>query len=146
MRTSGGTLGLVASSLNGSPGASASTVNSTALMPSRLGSAISSRRIRYWRDNPFGLSSAHADQVSLYQLQRSQVLLSHPLTSACSLLFIATTVGRATTGMTATSWIARSLSLISIATRLTGSSSTVAALWVASYSLLCQRVMLRPCH
>src|SRR5476649_343774 len=50
MRTSGGTLGLVASSPNGSPGASASTVNSTALMPSKLGKAISSRRIRYWRD------------------------------------------------------------------------------------------------
>ena len=44
MRTSGGTLGLVASSSNGSPGASASTVNSTTLMPSRLGTAISSRR------------------------------------------------------------------------------------------------------
>jgi len=44
MRTSGGTLGLVASSSNGSPGASASTVNSTMLMPSRLGTAISRRR------------------------------------------------------------------------------------------------------
>ena len=31
---------------NGSPGASASTVNSTTLMPSRLGKAISSRRRR----------------------------------------------------------------------------------------------------
>ena len=44
LRTSAGTFGLVASSSNGSPGASASTVNSTTLMPSRLGSAISRRR------------------------------------------------------------------------------------------------------
>src|SRR5438093_4475865 len=46
--TSAGTLGLVASSPNGSPGASASTVNSTMLMPSRLGIAISKRLSRYW--------------------------------------------------------------------------------------------------
>src|SRR5215469_6912669 len=45
--TSGGTLGLEASSPNGSPGASASTMNSTRLMPSRLGTAISNRRSRY---------------------------------------------------------------------------------------------------
>ena len=44
IRTSGGTLGLVASSSKGSPGASASTVNSTTLMPSRLGIAMSRRR------------------------------------------------------------------------------------------------------
>src|SRR5215831_9647604 len=41
------TLGLVASSPNGSPGASASTVNSTMLMPMRLGTAISKRLSRY---------------------------------------------------------------------------------------------------
>ena len=45
-RTSGGTAGLVASSSNGSPGASASTVNSTTLMPSRLGMAMRRRLIR----------------------------------------------------------------------------------------------------
>src|SRR5688572_21627015 len=41
-------LGLVASSSNGSPGASASTTNSTIEMPIRLGMAISNRRRRYW--------------------------------------------------------------------------------------------------
>src|SRR5215210_5264585 len=46
-RTSGGTFGLVASSSNGSPGASASTVNSTMLIPIRLGSARRRRRARY---------------------------------------------------------------------------------------------------
>src|SRR5215207_5096526 len=46
-RTSGGTFGFVASSSNGSPGASASTVNSTMLIPRRLGIAISRRRVRY---------------------------------------------------------------------------------------------------
>src|SRR6185312_286074 len=46
--TSGGTFGLVASSLKGSPGASASTMNSTSEMPSRLGTAIRRRRSTYW--------------------------------------------------------------------------------------------------
>src|SRR5512138_562637 len=46
--TSGGTLGLVASSLKGSPGASARTMNSTSEMPSRLGTAIRRRRSTYW--------------------------------------------------------------------------------------------------
>src|SRR5215218_7952246 len=46
-RTSGGTFGFVASSSNGSPGASASTVNSTTLIPRRLGIAMSRRRVRY---------------------------------------------------------------------------------------------------
>src|SRR5262249_60114719 len=41
------TLGLLASSPKGSPGASASTVNSTMLMPIRLGIAISRRLTRY---------------------------------------------------------------------------------------------------
>src|SRR5262249_7284810 len=45
--TSGGTLGLVASSPNGSPGARARIRNNTRLMPSRLGTAIRSRRKRY---------------------------------------------------------------------------------------------------
>src|SRR5215813_9326881 len=40
--------GLSAISENGSPGASASTVNRTTLMPSRLGTAISRRLRRYW--------------------------------------------------------------------------------------------------
>src|SRR3954451_13143576 len=46
-RTSGGTFGFVASSSNGSPGASASTVNRTMLIPRRLGIAMSRRRVRY---------------------------------------------------------------------------------------------------
>src|SRR5712691_2812663 len=46
-RTSGGTLALVASSPNGSPGASASRTNRTRLMPSRLGIAMS-RRLRMY--------------------------------------------------------------------------------------------------
>src|SRR6185295_6706508 len=46
-RTSGGTLGLVASSSNGSPGASARTVNSTRLIPASTGIKISTRRSRY---------------------------------------------------------------------------------------------------
>src|SRR3546814_10134558 len=46
--TSGGTAGFCASSPNGSPGASASTVNSTKLIPSKLGMAMRIRRKRYW--------------------------------------------------------------------------------------------------
>ena len=46
IRTSAGTLGLVASSPNGSPGAMASTVNRTTLIPMRTGIIVSSRRIR----------------------------------------------------------------------------------------------------
>src|SRR6516162_2941695 len=45
--TSAGTFGLVASSPKGSPGASANTVNSTMLIPSRLGIAISKRLSKY---------------------------------------------------------------------------------------------------
>src|SRR5580765_1869272 len=48
MRTSAGTLGLVASSSNGSPGASARIVNSTALIPISTGIEISVRRSRYF--------------------------------------------------------------------------------------------------
>src|SRR5467141_3940286 len=76
----------------------------------------------------------------------SQVLLSQPLMAATSLLFMATTLGRATTAITTWLFTASSFSLMSMAARLTGSSSTVAALWISSYSLFCQRVMLRPCH
>src|SRR6266478_969328 len=47
MRTSGGTFGFVASSSNGSPGASARMVKSTRLMPSRAGMRIRIRRKRY---------------------------------------------------------------------------------------------------
>src|SRR3989454_9671819 len=45
--TSRGTLGLVASSSNGSPGARARMVNSTRLMPASTGTVISSRRMKY---------------------------------------------------------------------------------------------------
>src|SRR5215475_2562935 len=44
---SAGTLGLAASSWNGSPGARATTENSTMLMPSSAGTAIRSRRMTY---------------------------------------------------------------------------------------------------
>src|SRR3989441_4865486 len=47
MRTSAGTLGFVASSSKGSPGASARIVNSTALIPASTGTEISVRRSRY---------------------------------------------------------------------------------------------------
>src|SRR5471032_255480 len=87
-----------------------------------------------------------APQPSRYQLARSQVLLSQPLSSATSLSFTAATPSRATTGITATLLTANSFSLISREARLIGSSSTWAALWVSSYSWFCQRVMLRPCH
>src|SRR4029450_13946519 len=46
MRTSAGTFGFVASSSNGSPGARARMVNSTALIPIRTGMEISGRRKR----------------------------------------------------------------------------------------------------
>src|SRR5439155_11651584 len=46
-RTSAGTLGFVASSSKGSPGASARIVNRTALIPRRTGIEISVRRSRY---------------------------------------------------------------------------------------------------
>src|SRR6267378_7795542 len=76
----------------------------------------------------------------------SHVLLSQPLIAATSLLPMATTLGLATIGITTWLFTAISFSLISMAARLIGSSSTCAALWVSSYSLFCQRVMLRPCH
>ena len=47
MRTSGGTLGLVASSSNGSPGAIARIANSTTLIPARTGIRIRMRRKKY---------------------------------------------------------------------------------------------------
>src|SRR6267143_1869418 len=47
MRTSAGTLGFVASSSKGSPGASARIVNKTALIPARTGIEINVRRSRY---------------------------------------------------------------------------------------------------
>src|SRR6266511_4880840 len=46
-RTSAGTFGLVASSSKGSPGANASTVKRTRLMPSRAGIVIRRRRRKY---------------------------------------------------------------------------------------------------
>src|SRR5262245_48386839 len=48
MRTSAGTLGFVASSSNGSPGANARIVNRTALIPISTGIEISVRRSRYF--------------------------------------------------------------------------------------------------
>src|SRR5678815_895279 len=47
MRTSAGTLGLVASSSNGSPGAMARMVKRTRLMPARTGIRIRRRRRKY---------------------------------------------------------------------------------------------------
>src|ERR1700751_2846776 len=76
----------------------------------------------------------------------SQVLLSQPVSSTVSLLLTPVDWGRVTTGITTWLLIAMSLHLISRAARLAGSSSTEAALCVSSYSLFCQRVMLRPCH
>src|SRR6266545_7091071 len=48
MRTSAGTLGFVASSSKGSPGAKARIVNRTALIPASTGIEISVRRSRYF--------------------------------------------------------------------------------------------------
>ena len=62
--------------------ASASTTNSTTLIPSRLGTAISNRRSRY---RPIRLYAfARADQVSRYQSFRFQKSLSQPLKVALS--------------------------------------------------------------
>src|SRR5678816_3676274 len=47
IRTSGGTLGFVASSSKGSPGASARIVNSTRLIPASTGIRIRTRRTKY---------------------------------------------------------------------------------------------------
>src|SRR5437879_3536726 len=90
--------------------------------------------------------SEHLLHPSLYQFWISQVLLSQPLMAATSLLLMACTAGRATTGITTRSFITISFSLMNMAVRLIGSTSTWAALWISSYSLFCQRVMLRPCH
>src|SRR5439155_3981496 len=79
-RTSGGTLGLVASSSNGSPGAKARIVKRTKLMPSRVGTEMRSRRRRYldiggagggWRPGLSARSSAR-DYASRYQWGRFQ--------------------------------------------------------------------------
>src|SRR5260370_15509698 len=72
----------------------------------------------------------------------SQVLLSQPLMAATSLLLMATTLGRATTGITTWLFTTISFSVINMAARLTGSSSVCAALKMSSYSLFCQRVMV----
>src|SRR6058998_3593272 len=48
MRTSAGTLGFVANSSKGSPGAKARIVNRTALIPASTGIEISVRRSRYF--------------------------------------------------------------------------------------------------
>src|SRR4051794_34835358 len=85
-------------------------------------------------------------QASRYQSASCQVLLSQPVSSQTSLSLAPATPGRATTGMTTLLFTANSLHLIRSAARLTGSSSTWAALWVSSYSGLDQRVILRPCH
>src|SRR5215471_9082058 len=176
--TSGGTLGFVASSPNGSPGASASTTNSTRLMPSRLGTAISRRLRRYrliardlpvsqlaremgdqnrhhrawpppWPGDPRPLMTIEdplINHVSRYQSFRFQKSLSQPLKVALSLLDIAATQRRLTTGMTTPSSTTMSFILMNNTARLTGSSSLWAARKVLSYSSLRQRVGLVPCH
>ena len=116
-RTSGGTFGFVASSSNGSPGASASTVNSTMLIPRRLGIAMSRRRVRYRLKD-----AAHASRYQSFSVARS---LSQPLISSRILFETAATFGRYTTGITAWSEHARSLMRMNSAARLTGSSSAL---------------------
>src|SRR4029453_4145626 len=71
---------------------------------------------------------------------------SQPLCSSRSLLAMARTRGRQTTGITTTFWMARSFILMYMPPRLTGSSSPSAALYSLSASSFRQRVMLRPCH
>src|SRR5687768_8931222 len=67
-----------------------------------------------------------------------------PLIGACRLLPSALSLGRETIGTTTCALQMRSLSLISSAARLTGSSSISEARKVLSYSSLRQRVTLRP--
>src|ERR1700730_4023274 len=113
--------------------------------------ALLSSKMRASPNGTGGVRGVHArrhrnPQASLYQFAKSPVLLSQPLSSTASLLFTAATPGRVTKGITTWLFTASSFSLISMAARLTGSSSVRAAMWVSSYSLFCQRVMLRPCH
>src|SRR5215813_1974363 len=151
IRTSGGTLGLVASSSNGSPGAITRIVNKTALIPNSTGIRITVRRTKYFhipcrqpegagrREPPRPANRSYA----LDQYASAQKLLSHPLWVASRSRFeAAVTAGRATTGMTTTFWITRSFILMNRAARLTGSISCSAALHSLSYSSLRQRVLL----
>src|SRR6202011_2582683 len=72
--TSGGTFGLVASSENGSPGASASTMNRTSEMPSRLGTAISRRRRIYCPIRERSFYDGPASRLPIPVLQIIQLL------------------------------------------------------------------------
>src|SRR5882762_1140883 len=150
MRTSGGTLGLVASSSKGSPGAMARIVNSTTLIPASTGIRIRSRRKRYLdmrcghQAEPSGPEPLDPIRhvYALDQYASAQKSLSHPLwTTSRMRLEIAATRGRNTTGMTTTFWITRSFILTNSAARLTGSISVSAAFHVLSYSSLRQRVL-----
>src|SRR5215467_689779 len=150
IRTSGGTFGLVASSSNGSPGASARIANSTTLIPARTGIRIRIRRTRYLDiriPTSGGAAATHAagprgHRYAFDQYASDQKLLSHPLCTASRKRFdAAVTAGRATTGMTTTFWITRSFILMNRAARLTGSISCSAALHSLSYSSLRQRVL-----
>src|SRR5262249_14914075 len=86
------------------------------------------------------------DHASRYQDDRWPRSPSQPLMSPLTLLEMAETRGRYTTGMTAWSPQARSFMRMKRAARLTGSSSPSAARNALSYSSLRHRVMLRPCH
>src|SRR5215469_13050038 len=87
--------------------------------------------------------SGHASRYQSFRFQRS---LSQPLSVALSLLEIAATQRRLTTGMTAASFTTMSFMAMNSAARLTGSSSRWAARNASSYASLRQRVGLRPCH
>src|SRR6266571_9396288 len=129
-RTSGGTFGLVANWLSGSPGASARIPYTTKLMTSRVGMAISSRRMMYRPTLPAphpiedGVGSAvevvHRTTVSpslvvaygvLYQSAMFHISESHGLrfVPCRDLLFPEATWKRFTSGMTTTSLIRMSL-------------------------------------
>src|SRR5438034_4346808 len=73
-RTSGGTFGFVASSSKGSPGARASTANSTTLMPSSAGMETSALRSRYLDMHACGY--ACLDQYASAQKSESQPILT----------------------------------------------------------------------
>src|SRR5262245_33009116 len=150
IRTSGGTLGLVASSSNGSPGAITRIVNRTALIPNTTGIRIRVRRRKYFHmlcRQPAGARRRApprpADRSYAFdQYASAQKLLSQPLWTASRRRFeTAATAGRATTGMTTTFWITRSFILMNRAARLTGSISCSAALHRLSYSSLRQHVL-----
>src|SRR5215470_5779407 len=127
IRTSGGTLGLVASSSNGSPGAITRIVNRTALIPNTTGIRIRLRRRKYFhmpcRQPAAGRRRAPPRppdrSYAFDQYASAQKLLSQPLWTASRRRFEAAVR----------------------AARLTGSISCSAALHSLSYSSLRQRVL-----